>query len=169
MKLLVLFQTLLYRLFLFKPDIAPYIITVKVIKAICLWWPIKLGLFFSPFLPTTVLPDERNEPRSPSPPTIFRPWILWQISVLHHARMAHVKKIVYTWCWGRLVASKPPIYYTKCSFWTQNLILGTSGSLEQFENFMKKHLNLCQTLKRNTKWFWIWIKSENKVSSLLGW
>ena len=62
--------------------------------------------------------------------------------------MAYVKKSVYRCCWGILVANKPPIYNTKCPFWSQNLIFVTSGSLEQFENFMKKHLNLCQTLKK---------------------
>ena len=82
--------------------------------------------------------------------------------------MASVKKSVYRWCWGRLVANKPPFYYTKCPFWPQNLIFGTTGSLEQFENFMKKHLNSFQTLKRNTKCFWISIKSEIKVSSAFG-
>ena len=66
------------------------------------------------------------------------------------------------------MANKPPFYYTKCPFWPQNLIFGTTGSLEQFENFMKKHLNSLQTLKRNTKCFWISIKSEIKVSSAFG-
>ena len=28
-------------------------------------------------------------------------------------------------------------------------MFGTSGTPEQFENFMKKHLNLCKTLTRN--------------------
>ena len=82
--------------------------------------------------------------------------------------MAKVKKSVYRWCWGRLVANKPPIYYTKCPLWPQNMIFGTCGSLEHFEYFMKKYLNLCETSKRNTKCFWISIKSENKVSSAYG-
>ena len=79
--------------------------------------------------------------------------------------MAYVKKSVYRWCWGMLVANKPLIYYTKSLFWPQNLIFGTNGSLEQFENLMKKHLNLCKTLKRNIKCSWISFISENKVSS----
>ena len=55
--------------------------------------------------------------------------------------LAQVKKSVYRWCWARLVANKPPIYYSKSPFWPQNLMFGTSGSLEQLENLMKKHLS----------------------------
>ena len=47
-------------------------------------------------------------------------------------------------------------------------MFGTSGSLKQFENFMKKHKKLCKTLARNVKCIWICIKSENKVSSAFG-
>jgi hypothetical protein len=64
-----------------------------------------------------------------------------------------------------LVANKPLFYYTKSLFWPQNLIFGTNGSLEQFENLMKKYLKLCKTLKGNIKCFWIRFKSENEVSS----
>ena len=37
------------------------------------------------------------------------------------------------------MANKPQIYYSKFPSWPPNLIFGTSGSLEQLENFMKKH------------------------------
>ena len=40
----------------------------------------------------------------------------------------------------RLVANEAPIYYTKCPFSPQNLMFGMSETLEQFENFMKKHV-----------------------------
>ena len=56
-----------------------------------------------------------------------------------NANDLRVKKSVYRLCWGRLVANKPPIYYSKfcCSFWPKNLIFGTSGSLEKLENLIK--------------------------------
>ena len=83
----------------------------------------------------------------------------------HFKPMAQVKKSVNRWSWGMLVANKPPIYYTKCTFWPQNLIFGTNGCLYQLENLMKKHLDLCKTSKTNIKCFRIGIKRENKVSS----
>ena len=64
-----------------------------------------------------------------------------------------------------LVANKPLIYYTKCPFWSQNLIFGRNGSFEQLENLMKKYIKLCKTLKRSIKCSWICFISENKVSS----
>ena len=56
------------------------------------------------------------------------------------------EKCLCRWCWGRLVAKKPTIYYSKCPFWILNLIFGAPGRLKQHENFMKKHLNVCKTL-----------------------
>ena len=65
-----------------------------------------------------------------------------------------------------LVANKPPIYYTKCTFWPQNLIFGTNGCLDQFENLMKKHLIYAKHQKETLNAFGsICIKGENKVSS----
>ena len=74
---------------------------------------------------------------------------LFKLAKLRQYIMAKAKKSVYRWCWGRLLANKSPIYYSKCQFWPQNLMFGKTGSLEQFKNFMKKHLNVRKTLTRN--------------------
>jgi hypothetical protein len=66
------------------------------------------------------------------------------------------------------VASKSPIYYIKCPFCQQNLINKKTGSPEDNENYMKKHLNLCKTLTRRMKCFLSCLTSENKVFQLSG-
>ena len=71
--------------------------------------------------------------------------------------MAQVKKSVYRWCWSMLVANKPPIYYTKCPLWPQNLIFGTNGSLEQF---VKNILNYAKHKKETLNAFGSALKVE---------
>ena len=48
-----------------------------------------------------------------------------------------VKKIVYIWCRGTLLANELSIYYIKCLFCPQNLMLEPTGKPGQNENFMK--------------------------------
>ena len=75
-----------------------------------------------------------------------------------------VEKSTCRWCWGLLVASKLPIYYIKSPFWPQYLKLGTTGSPDQFEKIMKKHLYLHKTLTESLTCFRTCLKSGKKVS-----
>ena len=65
---------------------------------------------------------------------------------------------------------------SSCAAWgnnklkIRNLIFGNWNIWEPWAvwKFLEKHLNWCKTLKRNIKYLWVWIKSENKVSSAFG-
>ena len=68
-----------------------------------------------------------------------------------------------------IFAERPVPYYSKCPFCSQNLIFGTSGSFEQFQNSMKKHLNLCKTQKKTPNAFGSVLKVKIAGFQLLGW
>ena len=61
----------------------------------------------------------------------------WFAEITKFIKSGLGKGIVNRWCWGRLVANKPPIYITKGPFWPLNLIFARSGSHEQHEFFLK--------------------------------
>ena len=65
----------------------------------------------------------------------------------------------------RIVSGKQTANKWPC--WPQNsgTSAGTTGSPEQFENFLIKYLNLCKTLTRSFKWFGICLISAKKFSS----